>query len=294
MEHVWVGTAFAKSATMQHLVRILALPLLGSLIACGGQRPDDLRKNPTGTTRHATVALRASLGSENIDVTGVTVDPITKKRYVLDARAGIYEMDGDQATLVSPLHEMVGDGVFPMSDFTDFVALGNGRFALTAVNDGFLLDTNTKTFSSYFCYVPGDIIDPEAPIPVQQLTRSVTFDPTRNKLFAQPQTFREGLQGPPESAEVGRFDIEGGEGYGWIDLNDPEFSAGGIAVEADGTMLLGADEALYRLDLETGDLREAYDLSSLQIGTISGLAVDGERVLVIDAARQELVEITID
>ena len=278
---------------MQRGIRFLALTLFGTLIACGGQRPADLPKTPTGATLKATTALKTVLGSDKIDVTGVTVDR-DGTRYVLDARAGIYRLDGENATLVASLSELTGFEAFPASEFTDFVALGDGRFALTAVNDGFLFDANTKEFSRYFCYVPGDIIDPEAPIPVQQLTRSVTYDATLDKLFAQPQTFREGLQGPPEAAEVGRFDIEGGEGYGWIDLGDAAFSAGGIAVEAGGTMLLGEKKALYRLDLESEQFTKAYDLTKLGIGDIGGLAVDGDHVLIVDTIRQDLVEIALD
>jgi hypothetical protein len=45
-------------------------------------------------------------------------------------------------------------------ELTDVVALDADRFALTAENDGFLLNVRTGGFESYFCYLPPPPMDP--------------------------------------------------------------------------------------------------------------------------------------
>ncbi|MEQ9502214.1 MAG: hypothetical protein RIT81_35415 [Deltaproteobacteria bacterium] len=266
---------------------LLLVPSL--LVACGGTVRD---LDPDDDNRVvAKTALRAELGGSDVDVVGVTVDPIDGKRYVFDALAGLYRLDADGAELVFRTSDLIADDAWPQSDITDVAALGGGKFALTALNDGFLYDTNTDTFSRYFCYVPGFIEDEFAPTPIVQLTRSVTYDAQRNKLFAQPQTFQNSADAAPEISQVGQFDIEGGEGYGWIDLDDPAFSAGGIAIDGEGRMLLGEGDRLYRLDLETERFDRVTDLSGHGIGAIGGLAVDGDHALIVDAETDVLYEI---
>lgn len=270
----------------------LLLPLLsaGALAACAQPSPRDIDKDKD-TALVAKTSLRALLGGSDVDVVGVTVDPDDGQRYVLDATAGLYRIDGDRAELIAPTYELIGEDAVPQSDFTDVVALGGGRFAMTALNDGFLYDHGKKQFERYFCYVPGSIIDEFDPVPVVQLTQSVTYDWARDQLFAQPQTFQRSPANDPERAEVGRFDIQGGEGYDWIDLGDPDFVAGGIAIDAGGALILGEGRTLYRLDLETSDFDRAMDLAQHGVKHVGGLAIVDDRALVVDAETDELFEI---
>lgn len=91
----------------------------------------------------------APLLPADADVVGVAMSP-EGKRYILDRNSGLYELDASGARLVYITPDSI--------ETTDVVALGFDRFAVTAVNDGFLLDLHNQSFERYFCYLPGDFV----------------------------------------------------------------------------------------------------------------------------------------
>src|SRR5687767_2158393 len=129
--------------------------------------------------------LRALLGVQTPDAVGVTVEPDGDRLFVLDSNAGLFAIDAlGAATLVVGMDAMPDPGVEVRRPYTDLVALGGNRFALTAIGDGFLLDIAANTQQLYFCYEPGFEPDENT-----QRTDSVTYDAGRDLIIAQPQTF---------------------------------------------------------------------------------------------------------
>ena len=174
------------------------------------------------------------------DVVGVTVSP-EGRRYVLDSTGRLYLLEPSRATLVFTAPAPI--------ELTDIVALGGERFAVTAENDGFMLDVHNQSFSSYFCYLPGSFdVDPMVVPPsvsqmlrnegieVKERTESVAFNPETLQLFAQPQTIRLDT-GAVVGSELFVFSDGGGQPIQVRSMNNIGFLAGGM-VAVDGTRLL--------------------------------------------------------
>lgn len=265
-------------------MQILKLSLVTTVViaatACGGTEPAEL----------VTVeSERALQGME--ETIGVTVDPVSGEQYVLDNNRGLLRVgEGEFETIASIT--MLG-----RTDFTDVVALGDGRFAMTVMNDGFLLDLSNESLEQFFCYLPGEIIEEfPAPARVDQVTNSLAYDAEANVMFAQPQTFiTEDGETRLESAQIGEFDARnGGEGYGWINL-DKEINAGGLAVESSDTLLLGVGTELHRLRLSTGDIERIAELDAVGIGNIDGItALADGRLSILDGDNNRLVTIRLN
>jgi len=236
------------------------------------------------------IDLRATLGVDDADVVGVSVDPISGQRYLLDRFAGIFELDENgSATLLRAIDELPTPDVLPQSLWTDFVAMGEGRFALTALSDGYLLDLEQDTMIEYFCYEPEDM-----PFWEQQLTHSVTFDHERGLLYAQPITFEEGGFEDPValSSSVGAYSLEGGQPVSWFQMPEHDFLAHGATVDADGSLLLGRDNELYRFD--PAGMSEPVLVGVVsRVDRIEGLAIDADHdtLLVVDGGRDQLIEV---
>ena len=235
------------------------------------------------------LSLEQALGTSGVDGRGITIDPDSGELILLDANLGLYALAGDRVVRqVATAETLYAVGVASL--FTDVAALGGGRFALTAINDGFLFDESDGSIVQHFCYVPGTFIGPIFGRPPQQLTDSVAFDPITQRILAQPVTFVPGSF-ETMSSEVGTFPITGGEGQDWHRIEDPGFLAGGMAVDAAGGLWLGRGANLYRYDLDTDTLTLAESLEAYQIREIKGLAFDSDRLLVLDGGTQTLVGI---
>src|SRR4051794_14886165 len=109
---------------------LLALAPVALAVGCTSPEPEPV------TVVHD---LHVAIGAPDIKAVGVAVDP-TGARYLLDETAGLYRLDGDAATLVLPLVDFPPPNVPLTPPLTDLVALGEGRFAMTAIGDGFVLD----------------------------------------------------------------------------------------------------------------------------------------------------------
>ncbi|MBJ93914.1 MAG: hypothetical protein CMP23_05490 [Rickettsiales bacterium] len=270
------------SETLSRL--LLLVPTTLMLAACSVEPPPPLPE-PS-----AELDLSASLGLVDPDVVGVSIDPITGQRYLLDRFAGIFELaDDGSARLLRATDQFPVPEVLPQSLWTDFVAMGEGRFALTALSDGYLLDLEAETMIEYFCYEPEDM-----PFWEQQLTHSVTFDVEQGLIYAQPITFEQGSFEDPLalSSSVGAYSLDGGQPVAWFEMPEQDFLAHGAAVDLDGSLLLGRGNEIYRFDPE--GLAERSLLGVIPgVELIEGLAVDAElgTLLVVDGARDRLVEV---
>jgi len=272
-----------------HLSRLSALlPATLLLVACPSEPVDPLPVVPDGS-----IDLAEALGIADPQVVGVTVDPETGQRYVLDQFEGIFEIaDDGSATSLRTIAQLPVPAVLPRSLWTDFVAMGEGRFALTALSDGYLLDLTENTMVEYFCYEPGDML-----LEQQQLTHSVSFDPQLGLLYAQPITFEEGSFDAPLAlaSSIGSYSLEGGQPTAWFNVPDADFLARGAAVDSDGTLILGRDNELYRFDPQgDGELRLLGEL--VHVSRIEGLAVDAvrEQLLVVDGDSDQLLSLPLD
>ena len=169
--------------------------------------------------------------------------------------------------------------------------MGDGRFALTAQTQGFLLDLNEHTLTQHFCYVPG-FVDDEMPT-IDQVTDSVAYDASRDLLYAQPETF-DGSTGEVTRADIGTFDGATGQDLVWTEISDTTKPAGGIALDGEGNLLLAYDDVLQQRSTDDGELTDAdTDLSEFDLQEIAGLARDPAtgHYLIIDPSSDQLVRI---
>ena len=262
----------------------LSLSLLATLAACAPYREDDVRLD---------VDLRAAFSLTEVNPVGVTVDPVTGQRFVLDADQGIYEIfDDGRATQVLAAADFPEILPAPRSAFTDLAALGDGRFALTARSFGYLLDVQANSLAQFFCYEPG-WMDPEA---FDQSTHTLAYDPAAGVLISQPQTLDMMNNEQVTLSQIGTFDALEGTDLSWSDLSDLDFLAGGLTVLDSETLLLGQGTSLYRHTLDSARPVLDADLSNLGVGSIEGLAYDThtETLLVLDGDSDRLIEIALD
>jgi len=290
------------SPVLSRLIGLLPLASLGALLAGCPNVPADPLPSPQGT-----IDLALALGVEDPQVIGVTVDPDDGTRYLLDRVAGLFELaDDGTATLLREIETFPTPAVLPRSLWTDFVSLGHGQFAITALSDGYLLDLEADTLTEYFCYVPDmDIPDDGQPI-LDQLTNSVAFDPNSNVLYAQPITFEaDSTQAVvSQAASIGAYSIDGGQPIAWFDLADIDFLAGGSAVLDDGTLLLGRGAEVLKFDPEADNglvslgvlpSSEGHNQLERREASIEGLAIDSTRgeLLIVEGATDELIRISL-
>jgi hypothetical protein len=267
--------------------RLLLLPVFALLVACGNLDVPLIPVDPAGS-----IDLALALDIAEPQVIGVTIDPVTGQRFVLDAQAGLFAvMDDGSAALVRSQEDFPTPDLPAISSWTDFVALGDNRFAVTARSNGYLLDLVADTMTQYFCYEPG-FFDQV----LEQLTEGVSFDPDAGLLYAQPATYDvSGESGPVDQAieaAIASYTLDGGQPVAWFGIDDVDFLAGGIAVDRDGTLLLARGNELHRFTPE-GDGR--LELIGILDGVerVEGLTVDPEtgELHLIDGDRARLIRV---
>ena len=260
-----------------------SLRLLGAgLLAATGAACSD----PPPLEPLARVDLRAATGQADARVIGVAIDG-AGARTLLDEQQGLYRLDADgRATALRSLAAFPDPGVEVRPPYTDLVALGPDRFALTAIGDGFLLDLTAGTMAQYFCYEPGGFPDDQ-----EQRTSALTYDPAADRLYAQPRTFD--LDGNLLRSELAAYAADTGADLSWQAL-PLGLDAGGLVVApGGGALVLGAGSTLHRYDLARAELSTAADLERYGVTAIAGLALDTTTgtLVVIDGADDELVEL---
>ncbi len=238
-------------------------------------------------TKVVDVDLRAAIGASDVDVVGLTISPDTQKRYALDSERGIFELGADGSlTLVLALEDFPSADESIQSEFTDIAAMGNNRFALTALNEGYMLDLNTNTLLRHFCYLPDDLEDTG----VYQMTHSVTFDAESGQIYAQPQTFSE-IDNSLVASSIGRFAEGNGAEQQWFALPESSFVAGALSVNPEGNLLLGNGSNLNVFDLSSQTMGQSLSLRSFGIRDIKGMAIDAaaDELLIVDGESDKLL-----
>lgn len=268
----------------------VAAALLCLAAACGSRggapaTPTALQQpSPTAVIRSSVVDL---LGTADSAPVGLSMTPDTGELVLIDARQGVYVLDGERRfRRVAAANELYAQ-VQPDSEFTDIAALGANRFAITALNDGFLLDLNDGSIRQHFCYVPGGLPGPG--LFVQQ-TDSCAFDPRTQRIIAQPVTFATG-NGEPVNAEVGTFPITGGEGNDWHPIGDVAFLAGAATVDRNGELWLCRGRDLFQYDLATDMLKSMQSLQRFGVAEVVGMVFDGDDLMVLDGPSRSIVMI---
>jgi hypothetical protein len=293
---------------------VFACSLLASgLLGCGqgeGERSPGLRGEPPPLpqlTLTATETLDLSpwfSDASGSELVGVAVAP-NGDRYVLDKSSGLHLLRAEGTELVLDSRNIEARyGLSPDLELTDVVAYGEDRFLITAENDGFLLDLWAGSMRSHFCYFPergGEVAGVEPPsisvsqvlassgIPVKQRTESVTVNLNSGQIFAQPQTFRLDVLSSESSlagSELFVFAPAGGQPMQVTELSDPGFVAGGMAAIRD-RLVVGFRDGLYELSFG-GEV--AAPILTLDAGVVvTGMALDGEQLLLLDGPGRRLI-----
>lgn len=261
-----------------------SLALVSFLSTTGCDQPDPI--SPIDGAVIERVALTEALGRESVSITGVTLDPNTGERYVLDAWSGIWRVDGDRVEQTLALEDFPPADVSVWSEWYDFAAMGDGRFAMIAVGDGYLLDTEAETLSQWFCYEPG-WMDPE----FAQESHNLAYDPATDRIFSAPLT--RDADWNVDRADVATFDGAGAGDLSWFPLAEVDQQFGGMALDPDGTVLLGFEDALFSYELGDTQLTPLGSLAEHGVQQIAGMTVDPAtgNLHVIDGADAELVVI---
>ncbi len=273
-----VGTPCADGADMKTLRFALPALLLLGCTTSESSLPEEKTQS---------IDLRAAIGAADVDVVGLTISPDTQKRYALDSERGIYEMsDEGTLSLVLALEDFPSADESIQSEFTDIAAMGNNRFALTALNEGYMLDLNANTLLRHFCYLPDDLEDTG----VYQMTHSVTFDAESGQIYAQPQTFSE-LDNSVVASSIGRFAEGNGAEQQWYALPESSFVAGALSVNPEGNLLLGNGSKLSVFDLSSQTMGASLSLGGYGIRDIKGMAIDeaADELLIVDGDSDKLV-----
>jgi hypothetical protein len=263
--------------------RALGLTLLLSLVL--GACTDAPADGPPGpTTPPARLDLRAATGIPDLTPVGVTVD-LSGNRYFLDEQLGIFRFDADgRATRMMAIDELpVIKSPVVTLPYTDLVYLEDGLFALTAVNDGFLLNTIAHTLTQYFCYVPDG-----TPAWLWQRTDALAYDAVSDRIWAQPRTYD--TEGVLQSTEMAAYDRHTGVLTDWYVLSENLF-AGAMIVLPDQRIFAAEGSLLKQYVLGEYTLTPVLSLADIAVQRIDGLALDGDKLLVLDGATDALWEL---
>jgi hypothetical protein len=249
---------------------------------------------------------------ESARLVGVALAPDTGRLYVLDARAGLYEITSDAARLVFDLPASrviagTGDGSPPI-ELTDVAidphrggAAGTPSFLLTAENDGFLLSLPSTALTSHFCYFPSFTSDEPLPtpsvsqelraqgIPIVERTEAVAVNDPSGQIFAQPRTLRMDGAGVAGS-ELFVFETTGGQPTATRRFERTEFVAGGAAFVFQTSLVLGSGSSLYITQSWADDVRRIASVPGAS--EITGIAsLPGGNLLVLDGPSKRLIEL---
>lgn len=249
--------------------------------------PDIVQLQMPSATAVTRTSIRQLLGRGSTLAVGLTITPDTDELVLLDANSGVYKLDATRRfQMVVDMESLLVQSTNGWG-FTDIAALGSDTYALTALNDGFLLDLHDNTLRQHFCYVPGQFIV-EIGQTITQLTNGVAFDPTTSRIIAQPVTYTIQNQQAVRS-DVATFAITGGEGDDWHPIDDLEFLSGAITVDLDGTLWLANGSDLYQYDLVHDDLLFSQSLDRFRVTDVMGMVFHNGDLVVIDNPTHEIV-----
>jgi hypothetical protein len=247
--------------------------------------------SPSPFEPRSSVDLRVAMASgADVNPIGVSVTP-DGQRFVFDESLGLYRIDGTAAIEVVRMDQMPAPIVPIQLPFTDVVAIAPGVFALTAINDGFLLDTTQMTMTQHFCYVPEG-----TPPSLTQRTDAIAYDPELDQIYAQPRTYEP--NGNLLGSQLADYRRDTGGLLDWREVGF-DVAAGGMAVVPGLGLVFGQGSLLDAYDLSKPQIASAKrvtDLGGLGVSSIQGLAYDAstDTLLVLDGSTDQLVEIDLD
>jgi hypothetical protein len=241
---------------------------------------------PGGPDPVARFDLRAAIGAPSVNPVGITVDT-AGDRFVLDTELGIWRLDGNApATRTVTRETMLQTPETVQLPFTDLTAVAPGQFAVTAISDGYLLDTTAGTIEQHFCYVPDG-----TPVWLWQRTDALAYDAQQDLIWAQPLTFDE--ENVLQGTDIASYDRATGELRSWESLPLGSLDAGAMVVLPRHGVVVAEGSLLYTYDPVVREVREIVDLANLGVTDIEGLARDPARasLLVLDGPNAELLEL---
>jgi hypothetical protein len=212
--------------------------------------------------------LRAAMQTtSDISPVGLAIAP-DGQRFVFEETAGLYRLDGELAVAVVPMSAMPDPGpTAPVKlPFTDLVAIAPNVFALTAIGDGYFLDTSAMTLQQRFCYLPDEV-----PRSLTQRTDGIAYDAASGKLYAQPVTYD--AAGTFQYAQVAGYELETGNDIEWYTAGNDVAATAMIALPDVG-LVLGQGSRLTRFDTATSESILLDDLERFGVRSIDGLAID--------------------
>ncbi len=239
----------------------LAIGLFAMLTGCA---EDDVRPEPPLRRLDLRVAMQPT---GDINPVGLAIAP-DGKRYIFEETAGLYRLDGDVAVAVVPMSAMPDPGpTAPLKlPFTDLVAIGPNTFAMTAIGDGYILDTSAMTLVQRFCYLPD-----ETPRSLTQRTDGIAYDAAAGKLYAQPVTYD--AAGVFQYAQVAGYELASGNDVEWYTAGT-DVAATAMLVMPDVGLVLGQGSRLTRFERHLGESILLDDLERFGVRSIDGLAID--------------------
>lgn len=175
--------------------------------------------------------------------------------------------------------------------YTDWVSLGDGRFAVTAMSNGFLSDPASGELQQHFCYEPGSFEDANDAV---QVTWALGVATREGRLYAQPLTLEQFGFGGFTGSFLASYDLAAGADLQWWQFPDSSYRAGGLAVlseEGPTVLLLGSGNVVASFDTATSTHTPRARLEGVAL--IEGLAIDRhhETLLVLDGERAAVVEL---
>ena len=119
----------------------IAVGLLSLAVGCGVEKREPVEPL-------ARFDLRAAMGAADVTPVGLAIDT-DGTRYIFDENAGLLRVDGASVVSVVGMDAMPDPGpTAPIKPpFTDIIAYAPHVFAVTALNDGYLLDTQAMTLT---------------------------------------------------------------------------------------------------------------------------------------------------
>lgn len=235
------------------------------------------------------VDLRATLSHDDVLPVGFAL--ADGRRYIFDAQQGLFALDGDRVEWIVEMGQMPDPGpTAPIRPpFTDLVAYAPNVFALTAIGDGYLLDTEAMTLTQHFCYLPGDD-GTGAPLAITQRTDAIAFDALTNKIWAQPIT--RDVAGTFIRSEVAVYDGTTGADEHWFQVGDEVVATAMLA--RDGGLVLAQGSVLTAFfEGAPGRNETIDDLARFGVTSIDGMAIDRENntLIVVDSVDDTMIDI---
>lgn len=273
----------------------ISVGMLSLVVGCGvdGRGSGPAPVDPM--TPLARVDLRHAMNVDDASPVGFAINE--GERFIFDENVGLLRIDGDQATAIVEMSSMPDPGpTAPMRPpFTDLVAYAPHVFALTALEDGYLLDIEAMTLTQHFCYLP--VGEDETPRALTQRTDAIAFDAATNSLYAQPIT--RDVAGTFVRSELSRYDARTGVDTSWYFVED-DVAATAMIVRDYGLVLAQGSVLTHRA-INGTQPRIVDDLARYGVTSIDGMAIDSatNTLIVVDREADamfdiDLAEVTLD